>query len=193
MLYLNQRKYPDMPYQHNLKNGGAPPDKTNISAAGCGLCCLCMIVENMTMHHLSLEDCRQMAYDLKANQSAGTNLTILGPAVAQKFGLTYAQTDNIKEMIAHVRNGGMAVANSGGDREGYEGVFTHGGHYILVIGADETEACILDPALEPGKFDSEGRKGKVQVKEPFAYCNFQVLQKDCENRSPAYYLFARER
>ena len=49
MLYINQRKYPDMPYQHNLKHGGAPADKSNISSAGCGLCCLCMVVENMTM------------------------------------------------------------------------------------------------------------------------------------------------
>ena len=44
MLYINQRKYPDMPYQHNLKHGGAPADKSNISSAGCGLCCLCMVV-----------------------------------------------------------------------------------------------------------------------------------------------------
>lgn len=96
-------------------------------------------------------------------------------------------------MLARVHAGGMAVANSGGDREGYEGVFTHGGHYILVVSADETQACILDPALEPGKFDSPGRKGKVEVHEPFAYCDFSVLKKDCENRSPAYYLFARKR
>ena len=71
MLYINQRKYPDMPYQHNLKHGGAPADKSNISSAGCGLCCLCMVVENMTMHSFSLEECRQMVYDLKANMSAG--------------------------------------------------------------------------------------------------------------------------
>lgn len=32
MLYINQRKYPDMPYQHNLKHGGAPADKSNISS-----------------------------------------------------------------------------------------------------------------------------------------------------------------
>ena len=181
MLYINQRKYPDMPY------------KSNISSAGCGLCCLCMVVENMTMHSFSLEECRQMVYDLKANMSGGSDLQIMGPAVAEKFGLTYDQTDDINKMLAHVHAGGMAVANSGGDREGYEGVFTHGGHYILVVSADETQACILDPALEPGKFDSPGRKGKVEVHEPFAYCDFSVLKKDCENRSPAYYLFARKR
>ena len=129
MLYINQRKYPDMPYQHNLKHGGAPADKSNISSAGCGLCCLCMVVENMTMHSFSLEECRQMVYDLKANMSAGSDLQIMGPAVAEKFGLTYDQTDDINKMLAHVHAGGMAVANSGGDREGYEGVFTHGGHY----------------------------------------------------------------
>ena len=112
MLYINQRKYPDMPYQHNLKHGGAPADKSNISSAGCGLCCLCMVVENMTMHSFSLEECRQMVYDLKANMSAGSDLQIMGPAVAEKFGLTYDQTDDINKMLAHVHAGGMAVANS---------------------------------------------------------------------------------
>lgn len=192
MLYLNQKKYPDMPYLHNMEAGGPPPDKGNISAAGCGLCCLCMAVEQLTVEHFTLEECRQMSYDLKANQRPGTDLKILGPAVAEKFGLSYRGTDDIAEMEQHLRNGGLAIANSGGDREGYEGVFTHGGHYILVISTDGTKLCILDPALEPGKFDSEGRRGKVTVKEPFVYCSYEVLKKDCENRSPAYHLLARK-
>ena len=28
--------------------------------------------------------------------------------------------------------------------------------------------------------------------EPFIYCSLQVLKKDCENRSPAFYLFKRK-
>ena len=65
------------------------------------------------MHSFSLEECRQMVYDLKANMSAGSDLQIMGPAVAEKFGLTYDQTDDINKMLAHVHAGGMAVANSG--------------------------------------------------------------------------------
>lgn len=58
-----------------------------------------MVVENMTMHSFSLEECRQMVYDLKANMSAGSDLQIMGPAVAEKFGLTYDQTDDINKML----------------------------------------------------------------------------------------------
>src|SRR5699024_6535294 len=83
---------------------------SNTAAAGGVLCCLGMVVENMTMHSFSLEECRQMVYDLKANMCAGSDLQIMGPAVAEKFGLTYDQTDDINKMLAHVHAGGMAVA-----------------------------------------------------------------------------------
>lgn len=63
-------------------------------------------------------------------------------------------------MLAHVHAGGMAVANSGGDREGYEGVFTHGGHYILVVSADETQACILDRRWSPASLTPRAERAR---------------------------------
>ena len=67
--------------------------------------------------------------------------------------------------------------------------------YYDVLGinrsADEKEMCILDPSLKEGKFDEEGRKGKVRVGGNFAYCDPQVLARDTDNRDPSYYLFTR--
>ena len=92
----------------------------------------------------------------------------------------------------YLAKGGLAIANSGGDREGYTGVFTHGGHYILVVSADDNEACILDPSYKEGKYEEPGRDGKARAVDGFVYCSLKVLAEDCANRTPSYYLFSRK-
>lgn len=193
MLYLNQLKYGHIPYQHNMKNGGPPPGRANVGTSGCGPCSLCMVVENLTCGHLDLEECVRMSERLKANMELGTDLKILAPAVAEKCGLEYSFTDEKEVLADHLRRGGMAVANSSGDRDGYIGVFTHGGHYVAVNSIDGDEVCILDPSYKEGKFEEEGRKGKVLVDEPFVYCSLETLWEDCAGRSPRFYLFRRKR
>ena len=194
MYYLNQLDYEHVPYEHNLSHGGPPPGKGTAAAAACGPCCLCMLVENMTMGHLELLDCLKLSAELKANMEMGTSLKILGPAVAETFGLTFETTDSLYELVEHLRRGGMAIANSGGDLEGYTGVFTHGGHYIAVLSTDGKDACILDPSYKEGKYEEEGRQGKVDASAaPIVYFSLKVLEEDCANRSPAYYLFERKR
>lgn len=191
MIYLNQLDYPDLYYPTNTSKGGLGPGKDNVKTAGCGLCCCCMVVENMTLEHFPLVDCLHMAMDLEANLKPGTDLKILGKAVAEKFGLVFSTTDSPEELLAHLKNGGMAIANSGGDREGYTGLFTHGGHYITVISADGDTVCVLDPSQTPDKYDTPERKGKVKVDGHFVYCSIRTLMEDCSNRQPAYYLFKR--
>ena len=193
MLYLNQLDYEHIPYEHNLDAGGPPPGKGTAAAAACGPCCLCMMVENLTLGHMELTDCLKLSGELGANRQMGTDLKILGPVVAEKFGLTFETTDEVEVLVEHLRRGGMAVANSGGDREGYTGLFTHGGHYIAVLSTDGTDACILDPSYKEGKYEEEGRQGKTEVHAPFVYCSLDVLKEDCSNRSPAFYLFGRTR
>lgn len=193
MLYLNQLDYEHIPYQHNLGHGGVPAEKATVAAAGCGPCSLCMMVENLTPEKLELEDCLKLSGELRANMEPGTDLKILAPAVAVKFKLAYETTSDIEVLAAHLRRGGMAVANSGGDYEGHIGVFSHGGHYVAVISVDGDEVCILDPSYRKDKYEEEGRKGKVHVTEPFSYCSLEMLKEDCANRAPSFYLFARRR
>lgn len=192
MLYLNQLNYEDVPYEHNLKNGGPPPGKGTAAAAACGPCCLCMVVDHLTCEKLDLLDCLKLSAKVQANMDVGTDLKILGPVVAEMYGLTFETTDDGEKLKEHLQKGGRAIANSGGDREGHVGVFTHGGHYIEVLSVDGDEFCVLDPSYKEGKFEEEGRQGKVNVHAPFVYCSQKVLEEDCANRSPAYYLFGRK-
>lgn len=189
MIYINQLDYPDMSYNHNMSCGGAEPSKSNVKAAGCGLCCMCMIVENMTEKKLPLLECRDISEAIHANMSIGTNLQILGKEIANRYGLTFIVTDSVEEMVTHLKKGGKVIANVGGDREGYVGVFSHGGHYITVMKFEEDKVYILDPSYKEGKYEEEGRRGKVEMMYPYAICSLEVLAKECENRSPSYYLF----
>lgn len=193
MLYLNQLDYPEMYYPTNAKEeGGLGEGKNNVKTAGCGLCSLCMIVENMTLNKFPLEECLQMSLDLKANLEPGTNLKILAPAVAEKFDLAYATTSDENELLDHLRSGGMAIANTGGDREGYNAVFSHGGHYIVLLSCNQNTVCVLDPSQKEDKFETPERSAKVEVKGNFIYTDVSVLMEDTANRTPSFYLFARK-
>ncbi|MDD3173978.1 MAG: hypothetical protein PHF63_10100, partial [Herbinix sp.] len=185
MFYLNQLEYETILYRYNLNKGGALPGRDNIKAAGCGLCCICMVVENLTMEHFSLVECRDLSEAIQANMEIGTNLKILGQKVSEMFNLKFEFTDDYKKMELCLTNGGMAVANVGGDREGYVGVFSHGGHYITVAAIDEEEICVLDPSYKEGKYEEREDKNIVKVVDKFIYCSRELLEKECENRSPA--------
>lgn len=43
------------------------------------------------------------------------------------------------------------------------GLFSHGGHYVAVVGIEEDgeTVIVLDPSQLPDKFHEEGREGKV--------------------------------
>ena len=194
MKYINQLEYEHIPYPTDMETPGSKMQEGNVKIAGCGLCSLCMVVDQLTMKSLPLRRCVEMAVQSGANHAAGTDLKILGPLVAEKYGLTYGATDDIAQAVRCLQMGGRVIANVGGDRdEGtYTGVFSHGGHYITLISADEREICVLDPSWRADKFDEPGRPGKVRVEGKLVYCSYEVMEKDAENRSPRYYLFARK-
>ena len=135
MLYINQREYPETPFPNNLE-GGCPPEKQNIAKAGCGICSACMVVDHLTAKSLTLEECVQMAMDAKANLHPGTSMTKLGPALAEKFGLKFSYTSKKEEMLAHLRKGGRVIVNVANRPDGTAGLFTKGGHYMVLLRTD---------------------------------------------------------
>ena len=81
-----------------------------------------------------------------------------------------------------------------GDRDGYVGVFSYTGHYVVAISEErDGRIVILDPAYRPGKYEKEGRQGLVEVKNGvMAVCDMQVLMDDTETCSPRFNLFWRK-
>jgi len=195
MLYINQREYAHVPFNHNVDFGGVPEERRNVGTSGCGLCCSCMVVDHLTTQTLTVEECVRLAEEGGANKFVGTSLRVLGPIIAEKFGLEFSMTNDRSELLAHLAKGGEAIANVGGDTEERTGLFSHGGHYITVISADPDTGtvCILDPSgMDPGKFDEPDRTGKVRMDKPFIYCSLDELMKDAATRDPGFYLFKRK-
>ena len=191
MLYVNQLEYRDIPYQHNMAHGGAPEDRRNVATSGCGLCSACMIVDELTDKTLGLEECVRLSEQSGANLELGTSMSVLGPVIAEKFGLEYSNTKSLEEAIEHLRCGGRIICNVG-HPEGKPGLFTMRGHFIVLISTDGKDFCILDPSYKEGKFDIPERKGKVNDENaPFLYCDVNTLHAETENRR--YHLFSRKK
>lgn len=192
MLYLNQNDYSDVKYPTHTEEKNHPSHKNTVVEAGCGLCAACMAVDRLSLEPFTLTECRDLSASTKANHASGTDMQILGPAVAEKFDLDYQETNNIEEVIKCLQEGGAVVILTGGDYPGHTGIFTHGGHFITAISYADGEFCILDPSLKKGKFDEKGRKGKVRVEGKFVYASTEVIAMEAANRDPGYYLFRRK-
>ena len=185
--YYNQNNYANVPYPS--------PDlpKATVKSGGCGVCCASMIVENLIAHQIGPKLMATYSINKKARVSGGTDMNALAKAISADYGLILDITNDELILLNHLRKGGMAIANVGGNRGGYVGVFSSEGHYIVVAGLNsEGKVIVLDPGYYPGKFNLAGRKGKVTVSSNQCVCDISVLAKDTENRSPAYWLFERK-
>ena len=89
MKYVNQLEYAHLPYPTKIKMANIPEEKkkTTVRSSGCGLCCACMTVDLLTDKSLDIEECVRIAEECGANHSVGTNMTVLAPVIAEKFGL----------------------------------------------------------------------------------------------------------
>lgn len=184
--FYNQNDYPHIPYVYDNP-------KSSVASSGCGLCSCCMVVENLMGKPFTPAEAVKVALDCGARDDTGTEISILAPAVCDKFGMTCEFTNDAGRVLQFLQKGeGMVIANSGGDREGWTGVFTHGGHFIVLAAAQGRKITVLDPAVKPGKFDEPGRAGKVVLEGSIAYTDIAVLAKDCDNRTPAYVLFRKK-
>ena len=109
------------------------------------------------------------------------------------MGFRLEMTNEVEPMCECLRTGGAAVVHVGGDYEGHVGLFSHGGHYVAAIGMEpDGRVAILDPSYKLNKFEEEGRKGKVEMKNGFiCLCDPQLLVADTATRDPGFYLFWR--
>jgi hypothetical protein len=136
-----------------------------------------------------------LSYAVKANYRVGTSYKRFAPAFAEKLGLYMENTGDIEEVLRCVRTGGAAIALVAGDRDGQVGLFTHIGHYIVVINEEpDGRLAILDPDFFDGKFEESGREGKVEITYGnIALCSKDVLAEEAKAHTGiSYYIFRRK-
>ncbi len=196
MRYINQLEYAHLPYPTKIKMEGIPEEKkkTTVRSSGCGLCCACMTVDLLTDQSLDIEECVLIAEECGANHSVGTNMTVLAPVIAEKFGLYYSKTNDLDEAVAHLRNGGAIIAHVGVPQDAPIGLFTKGGHYISLISTDGEEFCILDPSWSAEKYKIPERVGRVNEENlPYLYCDVNTVHSETKRGRTKYHLFARKK
>lgn len=187
MIYYNQYNYAGVPYPC-----ASIPNAT-VKSGGCGVCCGSMILGNLTSY--KLDPAAMAAYSMQngARVDGGTDLNILAAALCRDYPLLCRTTNDEIELVKHLKAGGLAVANVGGDRSGYVGVFSNGGHFVVVSGINSNGFLeVLDPAYYTGKFNKTGRIGKVLMQGDVAVCSVDVMAADTSSRSPQYWLFSRK-
>lgn len=186
MSYYNQLNYKNVPYPH-----AAHPAAT-VATSGCGVCCMSMVVEGLTGKKWGPKESAAYSISIGARASGGTDVAKLGREAAKKFGLVYSTTSDVNKLVEKIKGGAWAIANVGGDRSGYVGLFSDAGHYIVVKGIAAGRFTIWDPMMYANKFNQAGRAGKVTVAGNDIYCIPAFLDQDCSNRSPRYYIFEEE-
>lgn len=163
--------------------------KATVKSGGCGACSMLMVVENLTSERQTMASWIRWVLATGARVNGGTDMRVLCKAVSDKYGLEYTTTNSETALKEHIANGGMAIANVGGKRSGWAGLFSSSGHYITVLGLlSDGRFIIGDPGLYSGKFNSSFRRSRVQVDGSLVYVNADNLHKDTLNRTPNYYL-----
>lgn len=191
MLYLNQLDHEDIPYPTNLNDPESDyAQNGTVAKAGCGLCSLCMVIDRLTLETLPLEECRDLSVEVGANREPGTDMNILGSAIARRFDLRFRITDDEREMAECLHSGGAAIINTGGDREGHIGTFSDIGHYIVAISESDGEFALLDPAWRSDKYAKEPGRSRVRQNGKWLYAREEVIREDASEKALPYYLFS---
>ena len=195
MKYINQLIHRDIPYHTNVrKEGVSEIDRIrSVAQSGCGLCCVCMMIDQLTNMTLTIEDCVKISEECVANHSTGTDMKVLGPVIAEKYKLNYSETNELSEAIAHLQCGGHIIAHVVVPEGKDIGLFTKGGHYISLISTDGKEFCILDPSYTADKFHIPERIGRVNDSHaPYLYCDVNTVHAETKEGKIKYYLFSRK-
>ena len=85
--------------------------------------------------------------------------------VADTFDITYQETYQLEEVIHLLKTNHYVVASCA------NGLFTTGGHFIVLTGIEGDILKIYDPYLYSGKFETSTRRGKVEVQGNTIYCS----------------------
>ena len=187
--FINQLEYTHIPYYTSLDFGGLPEEKNNIAYSGCGLCCFVMGIEACTGKRIKLEEAVRLSEKYAANRHHGTDLEILFQHSARDYGLDFQMTNHSGVLRKWLEDGGIAVANPSGNRDGYVCPFCDRGHYLFVYALKGNVCTVYDTAWKEGKFDSAVKDGSVKLHHDNTLeTTLEVLDEACLTKNPRYCL-----
>lgn len=135
-----------------------------IGSSGCGPTSAAMVV---TATKGAITPDRMADLFVKYGYRSADNGTYWGAfrAIADQFNIEYAEMSNVNNALNLLRNNYYVITSVG------NGLFTTGGHFIVLTGLEGNTISIYDPYLYSGKFETATRRGKVTVSGNTVYCS----------------------
>ena len=87
--------------------------------------------------------------------------------VADKWNIEYTETNDIQKAVQLIEDKNYVICSVG------NGLFTTGGHFIVLIGVDGNYIKVYDPYLYNGKFETATRRGKATVEGNTVYVSIE--------------------
>lgn len=174
-VYYNQKdsKWSNHPYP------SANHPSATVGTSGCGTTCAAMVVSSCkeiirpdTMSDISMKN----GYRGLEGTSDG-----LFSYVSNRWGIEMKTLHSSFEAHQACKEGYFVVICCGA------GLWTTGGHYILAVGANDTEIEIYDPYLYNGKFNQLGRQGKVRLDGVSAWVEINTFK--ANSNAQRFYAF----
>ncbi len=143
-------------------------ENATCKSSGCGPTCAAMVVSS----------CKETIYpDRMCDISKENGYRVPGGTadglfqyVANRWGIEMKRLKSSYEAHQACKDGYfvvIAVRN---------GLWTTGGHFILAVGATDSDIEIYDPYLYNGKFDAYGRQGKVRLEGNSAWVQIDTFK-----------------
>lgn len=141
-----------------------------IGRSGCGPTCAAMIVSSIKG---SIKPDKMADLFIKSGFRSPNNGTYWSAyrKIADEFDIGYEETSSLSKALELLKNNNYIIASCG------NGLFTTGGHYIVIVGIDDNVLKIYDPYLYNGKFNTSTRRGKVVVEGNTIYCSVENFKK----------------
>ena len=127
-----------------------------IGTSGCGSTCASMIV---TACKGTITPDTMSDLFVKYGYRSPNNGTYWSAfrAVADEFNIGYTETSDIQRALQLLQNNNYVVVSVG------NGLFTTGGHFIVLTELKGDRITVFDPYLYAGKFETSTRRGKATV------------------------------
>lgn len=153
----------DSRWASNMYSSVGNPNQT-IGSSACGPTCASMVVTATKGAITPDTMCDLFVQHGYRSANNGTYFSAFR-AVADEFNIGYEETYYLDKAVELLRNNHYVIVSCG------NGLFTTGGHFIVLVGIDGDTLKIYDPYLYSGKFSTSTRRGKVTVDGNTVYCS----------------------
>lgn len=160
LTYISQidNRWKNYPYTvTNNKN-------QTIGRSGCGVATAAMIIDSI-VGNVSVTELADAFVKYGYRSPNNGTYWSANRAIADEFDIEYKETSNFSVMLEMLKNNNYIIASVG------NGLFTTGGHYIMIYGIEGDNLKIYDPYLYVGKFDTSTRRGKAYVDGNTVICS----------------------